>query len=65
MQYTTKLGDTFDSIAFEYYNNERMAKTIMDANIRHIDKVIFSSSVVLTIPVVDTTPEANLPPWKR
>lgn len=65
MQYTTKLGDTFDSIAFEYYNNERMAKTIMDANIRHIDTVIFSSGVVLTIPDVDTTSEANLPPWKR
>jgi len=65
MQYTTKLGDTFDSIAFEYYNNERMAKTIMDANIRHIDKVIFSSGVVLTIPDVDATSETNLPPWKR
>lgn len=59
-------GDTFDNLALKYYDEEKMASTIINANLHHCDTLIFSAGVALTIPDVDavTTPD-TLPPWRR
>ena len=59
-------GDTFDSLALYYYNDEKLASTIIQANPDHCSTLIFEAGVSLAIPDVSavTMPE-TLPPWRR
>lgn len=62
----TAEGDTFDTLALEYYNEEKLSSTLIQANPDHCATLIFEAGIPLTIP--DTTavhlPE-TLPPWRR
>ena len=62
----TAEGDTFDSLALQYYNDEKMSSTIIQANPDHCATLIFEAGVSLVIPDVSavTFPE-TLPPWRR
>lgn len=62
----TAEGDTFDALSLEYYNDEKLASTIIQANPDHCATLIFEAGVSLTIPDVSavTYPE-TLPPWRR
>ena len=64
--HVTVVGDTFDGLALEYYNDEKLASTIIKANPDHCDTLIFEAGVALTIPDEPsaTLPE-SLPPWRR
>lgn len=64
--YTTVQGDTFDSIALEYYSDEKKASTIIDANSEYSDVLIFDAGVVLAIPIIEEDGEtpASAPPWR-
>ncbi len=67
MIYTTVQGDTFDSIAFEYYTDEKLASTIIEANPLYADVLIFDEEIELLIPVLeeeDGTP-STAPPWRQ
>lgn len=59
-------GDTFDSLALAFYNDEKLASVIIQANPDYCDTLIFSAGVELTIPeeITVTMPE-TLPPWRR
>ena len=62
----TASGDTFDSLALEYFDNEKLASFIIRANLDHCTTVIFEAGVSLTIPDVSTvTLPESLPPWRR
>lgn len=65
IDYTTRLGDTFDELALQVYNNEKMASEIIAANPDYADVIIFDEEVTLRIPVFDetVTPE-TLAPWR-
>ena len=62
----TAEGDTFDALALDYYNDEKLASTIIQANPDYCDTLIFDAGVSLVIPEVYavTYPE-TLPPWRR
>lgn len=59
-------GDTFDALALEYYDDEKLASTIIQANPDHCATLIFEAGVSLFIPDASTvaSPE-TLPPWRR
>lgn len=62
----TVSGDTFDSLALEYFDNERLASFIIRANPDYCSTVIFEAGTSLTIPDVSTvTLPQSLPPWRR
>ena len=64
--HTTVYGDTFDSLALLYYNDEKLASTIIQANPDYCDTLIFEAGVLLTIqPVSSVTLPETLPPWRR
>lgn len=64
--YTTIDGDTFDEVALEFYNDEKLASAIIQANPDYCDTLIFPAGVVLTIPEqIEVTMPATLPPWRR
>jgi phage tail protein X len=64
--YKTKLGDTFDSIAFSLLGDEKYTKELMEANPSYLDVVIFAGGVGLTIPDIagPATTAASAPPWR-
>ena len=65
-EYTTREGDTFDALALQLYNDERLAHYIIEFNTDYADVVIFDANVALRLPIVEDaeTPE-TLPPWRR
>ena len=64
--HVTAEGDTFDALALEYYDDEKLASTIIQANPDHCATLIFEAGISLFIPDVSTVkfPE-TLPPWRR
>ena len=66
MSYVTKAGDTFDSIAFDVYTEEKLAWIIMQANPLLCDVLIFDAGVEVMIPVIeeDDGDAGVSPPWE-
>ena len=65
-KYTTKEGDTFDMIALNFYDEEKMATTIIEANPDYSDVIIFDADGELIIPIVeDVDGIETTPPWRR
>lgn len=66
IEYTTRVGDTFDALALSLYNNERQAHQIIAFNPAYADVVIFEAGVHLRLPIIEDakTPD-TLPPWRR
>lgn len=65
-KYTTKEGDTFDMIALNFYDEEKMATTIIEANPDYSDVIIFDADVELIIPIVEGVDGIETtPPWRR
>lgn len=63
--YTTVQGDMWDSIAHKCYGDEGGMNTLMAANEKYVEVVIFPAGVELTVPEY-TKPVTNmLPPWRR
>ena len=61
-------GESFDSVAFNYYGDEFMADKLMKQkeNLAYIDRVIFEGGEKLTIPVYDDLESTEtLAPWRR
>ena len=64
-EYETIAGDIFDSIALDFYNDEALASTIIQANPLHRKVLIFSPGVTLKIPIIEQQSADSMPPWKR
>jgi phage tail protein X len=67
MEYVTVEGDTWDSIAFEFYTEEKLASVIVQANSQYADILIFDAGIILRIPVIDEDEETpgTAPPWRQ
>lgn len=63
MEYITKQGDTWDSIAYEVLGNENYMRELLLANPKLIGHVIFDDGVTIRIPDIETEVE-DVPPWK-
>ena len=59
INYRTRAGDTFDELALQVYNNEKMAHHIIEQNPDYADVIIFEESVTLKIPIFDETEAAE------
>ena len=66
LDYITENGDTFDSLAFQFYLDEMKSSEIIKANPDYAGVLIFEDTVKLKIPVFEdvSTPD-TLPPWRR
>ncbi|MDE6055898.1 MAG: LysM domain-containing protein [Lachnospiraceae bacterium] len=65
-EYVTKQGDTYDALALDAYDDERMASHIIQANLQYMDTLIFDAGIKLRLPVLDNIERpATLPPWRR
>ena len=66
LEYDTEYGDTFDSIAFQFYTDEQLSSEIIRANPDYADVLVFDDVVTLKIPVFEAASLPDtLPPWRR
>lgn len=63
--YKTLQGDTWDSIALDFYNSESYSSALIQANPELITALIFDAGTALIIPIIDQPTPSTLPPWKR
>jgi len=63
--YYTLAGDTWDSIALDFYHEERMAATLIRANLRFRSVLTFAGGELIKVPLVELPQSVILPPWKR
>ena len=60
------MGESFDSIALNYYGDEFMADKLMKKNPSHIQKIAFEGGERIRIPVYDDIESTEtLAPWRR
>ncbi len=59
-------GETFDMLALRYYDEEKLASIIIQANPDYCDVLVFESVTEIIIPDAPAAifPE-TLPPWRR
>lgn len=64
--HTATAGDTWDTIAYSAYLQERLASLIIKANPRLCHMIVFEGGEKIKVPIVSTveTP-LTLPPWRR
>lgn len=59
-------GETFDSVAFDYYGEEFMADKLMKENSIYIKTIVFTGGETLKIPIYDDIESTEtLAPWRR
>lgn len=63
-KYKTLEGDTWDSIALDFYNEETLAGEIINANLHYCTTITFDEGIELKIPIIDKPKSSNLPPWR-
>ena len=65
-EYITQEGDTFDLLALDMYNDERLAHYIVEFNPDYSDVIVFEGGVNLRLPVVEAAETLEtIPPWRR
>ena len=64
-KYTTIQGDMWDGIAKKVYDSEAGTNTLLEANSKYAETVVFGAGVVLTVPDYETPKTDLLPPWRR
>ena len=65
-EYVTSQGETFDSIAMEFYGDETLSSEIIKENPHYADVLIFDAGVTLYVPVTDNIIDTSeKPPWER
>ena len=67
--HVTTQGDTWDTIALKYYEDEHKAQQIMQdrENITLLDYQIFPSGILVHLPILsdEQEAEADMPEWRR
>lgn len=63
--YTTLAGDTFDSIALDFYNHEHLSSHIIQENPEVRNTLTFKGGETLKIPIIEQQAADSLPPWKK
>lgn len=64
MEYQTKAGDTWDSIAYEQLGSEKYMGVLMEANPELIAYVVFDSGISIQIPEIPKEDVADSALWK-
>ena len=65
-KYITQQGDMWDLIAFKLWPKlgaEFLMHDLIEANLEHVNRVIFPANIALNIPDIDLPVVKNLPPW--
>ena len=63
--YTTRQGDTWDSIAHVVYGDEAYMQAMIRLNWTQVDTLVFNGGISLKMPDRIAYTPPGLPPWKE
>ena len=63
MIYTTVQGDTWDTIAYAVFGEEKYASDIMEENNDLLDILVFDGGEIVSIPELEIEETQDLPSW--
>lgn len=61
-KHITAQGETFFIIALQYYDDEKFAHHIANANMKYANVLVFDADIDLEIPDIETADDK--PPWR-
>ena len=61
----TKQGETWDMISIAEYGTPFGVETLIAANPKYADVLIFEAGIELNVPFIAEETVNSLPPWKR
>ena len=64
-KYNTVSGDVWDWVAYKKLGNCLHMEKLINANREMVSTFVFKAGEELTLPEIDTTKVAKLPPWRR
>lgn len=68
--YQASAGETFDAVAMAVYGDEKYAAELLQANVTHCEKLVFTGGEELRLPVIEivaeehTGQQISTAPWK-
>lgn len=62
---TAAIGDTWDMLALDYYDDEMLAPLLLRHNPGYFNVVAFEENVEIVVPVIDEASAAGMPLWRR
>ena len=62
--YTTKQGDTWDSIAKKYYKDELKADILMKNNEDLLSVFVFGAGSIVLVPDLEYQTDVDVPSWR-
>lgn len=62
--YTTRQGDTWDSIAHQVFGDEAYMQAMIRLNTQYVDTLVFDGGTVLNMPDRQAYSPPGMPPWK-
>jgi phage tail protein X len=65
IEYMTEQGDTFDTIALDFYEDEFKASALIAANPQYAGTIFFEAGITLNIPAIEEDIPSTLPPWRH
>lgn len=63
--YKTLEGDTWDSIALDFYDEETLSGEIIAANLKYVTTIVFHEGINIKVPVIEKSINNDLPPWRK
>lgn len=63
--YETIQGDTWDSIAYKLFGDEKYMENLIVANWPLLDILVFSSGTIINVPDLPDEIDSDLPFWRQ
>lgn len=63
--YETIQGDTWDSIAYKLFGDEKYMENLIVANWPLLDILVFSSGTIINVPDLPDEIDSDLPFWRK
>ena len=62
---TAGIGDTWDMLALDYYDEEMLAPLLLRYNPELDDIIVFEENTMIAVPDIDRDSLAAMPPWRQ
>lgn len=62
---TAAIGDTWDMLALDYYDEEMLAPLLLRYNPSLDSIVVFEDNMEIVVPIIDESTAASLPVWRQ
>lgn len=64
-EYTTIVGDTWDSISYKLYKTSLAYKSLFELNPDYINTIVFNAGIKIKYKTLNIKADLDIAPWRR